>query len=211
MHRDIKPANLLLGDDGRVYVADFGLAVRDETTAELTSVAGTPSYMSPEQIRREGHRMDGRSDQFSLGVVMYEMLTGQRPFSGSNSAETMEQILAREPRPPRQFNPRVPAQLNRICLKLLSKLASHRYSETIELAHDLRDWLKDAESSGVELTMPTQELTYDSRSRSGKQSSRSQQPSVMVPRGLRSFNRADAYFFLDLLPDPRDRDGLPDW
>ncbi len=210
VHRDIKPANLLLGDDGRVYVADFGLAVRDETTAELTSVAGTPGYMSPEQIRREGHRIDGRSDQFSLGVVMYEMLTGARPFVGGSSKEVMELILRHEPSPPRVTNARVPAELNRICLKLLSKLASQRYAETIELVHDLRNWLKSAQLSSFEIEAATQALSVSDLTNSDQHSSTRLRQSLIVPRGLRSFTRADAYFYLDLLPDPRDRDGLPE-
>lgn len=210
VHRDIKPANLLLGDDSRIYVADFGLAVRDEIATSTDTVAGTPSYMSPEQIRREGHRVDGRSDQFSLGVVMYEMLVGERPFKGESSSEVLQQVLKHEPPSPRYCNPRVPTELNRICIKLLSKLASQRYPETIELAHDLRDWLKQAESSSFELHVSNQNLKTTAELLPTPSSSTENKRAIVVPRGLRAFSRNDAYFFLNLLPGVRDRDGLPE-
>jgi serine/threonine protein kinase len=210
VHRDIKPANILVGDNGRVYVADFGLALRDEpVSARQEGLAGTPSYMSPEQVRGEGHRIDGRSDQFSLGVVMYEMLTGERPFSGGASHDVLFRILTRDPVPPRELKRSVPAELNRICLKLLSKLASQRYAETSELAEDLQEWLNKAEAlkgetGNVAMNLPR----VAERSESSRDTSA---PIVtIVPRGLRAFSRADAYFFLGLLPGARDRDGLPE-
>jgi hypothetical protein len=210
VHRDIKPANILVGDNGRVYVADFGLALRDEAVSGgQEGLAGTPSYMSPEQVRGEGHRIDGRSDQFSLGVVMYEMLTGERPFSGGASHDVLYRILTQDPIPPRELKRSVPSELNRICLKLLSKLASQRYAETIELAEDLREWLGKAEvresdaggvaQSAAKVSVP------DASARDG-----SAFVVTIVPRGLRAFSRADAYFFLGLLPGARDRDGLPE-
>ncbi|MFO1004122.1 MAG: protein kinase [Planctomycetaceae bacterium] len=210
VHRDIKPANILVGDNGRIFVADFGLALRDEpVSGDAEGLAGTPSYMSPEQVRGEGHRIDGRSDQFSLGVVMYEMLTGEKPFSGGASHDVLYRILTRDPVPPRELKRSVPAELNRICLKLLSKLASQRYNETIELADDLREWVSKAEAQKGDPGSSAKSLA---RVPNPPENSRDTSAPLVtiVPRGLRAFSRADAYFFLSLLPGARDRDGLPE-
>ncbi|MFM8288906.1 MAG: serine/threonine protein kinase, partial [Planctomycetaceae bacterium] len=128
--------NLLLDPQGHVYVADFGLAIREVDLREQQANAGTPAYMSPEQIRGEGHRIDGRSDIFSLGVVLYELLTGRRPFRGSRQ-EIWDQITQHDPKPPRQLNPAIPRELERICLKALARLASERYSTAHDLAEEL--------------------------------------------------------------------------
>jgi serine/threonine protein kinase len=108
IHRDIKPANIIIDRNDVPYVLDFGLALREEETGHGPRNAGTPVYMSPEQARGEGHRVDGRSDIFSLGIVFYELLTGQRPFQGESTEEILEQILNREARPPRVIDERVP-------------------------------------------------------------------------------------------------------
>ncbi len=122
IHRDVKPANILIEDTtGIPYVADFGLAISEEASLNERNIAGTPAYMSPEQVRGEGHRLDGRSDIFSLGVILYELLTGKRPFRGSTMMEIFHQVTSADPPPPRAFDEAIPAELERICLKALAK------------------------------------------------------------------------------------------
>ncbi len=213
VHRDVKPANILIDTAGKPYVADFGLALAEEDHGIGSGYCGTPAYMSPEQANGEGHRVDGRSDIFSLGVVFYELLTGRRPFRGE-MPELLDQIRTEEPRPPRQIDDAIPKELERIALKALSKRASARYTTARDMAEDLRHFLdhaSDEEKSVLRSTMPPSANMPPSPTPTPPQPpSSDQRPLKIVPKGLRSFDVHDADFFLELLPGPRARDGLPD-
>ncbi len=140
VHRDLKPSNVMLGGDGNCRIVDFALAMHDDVQLEHAGeVAGTLPYMSPEQIRGEVHHLDGRSDIWSLGVILYQMLTGRRPFLGHRE-QLVEQILKREPKPPRQLVEGIPSELERICLRCLSKPISGRWKTARDLASALRAW-----------------------------------------------------------------------
>ena len=203
VHRDIKPANLLLNESGDCYVTDFGLALLDNSLLRKPGRIGTFSYMSPEQARGESHLVDGRSDLFSVGVMMYEMLCGRRPFVGESWRETLELICDGECVGPRQIDSDIPKELERICLKLLSKRAADRYQKASELAEDLKYYLDhnpDLTDSAV--------LRRTGRPASNENSS--DQLVGIVPRGLRSFDQEDADYFAALLPGPFDRRGIPE-
>lgn len=144
IHRDIKPANLLVSADNRILVADFGLARRLDDNSAITvdgSVFGTPAYMSPEQAVGNTALIGPASDQYSLGVVLYEILTGRLPFHGKNIPQILYQIQNNEPPSPRTLHPAVPEDLEAICLKAMSRDPADRYTDLEAFAADLQRWL----------------------------------------------------------------------
>ena len=146
IHRDIKSANVLIDRDGRPQLTDFGLAKRvgeDATRTADGAVLGTPAYMAPEQARGDGAAVGPHSDQFSLGVVLYELLARRLPFDGPAHALLL-QVLADDPPPPSRFNPAVPRDLEAICLKAMAKEPARRYGGAAELADDLDRYLAGA-------------------------------------------------------------------
>jgi len=147
IHRDLKPGNILVEESAggyKPYVADFGIARRQEVEGlTLTGqLVGTPGYMSPEQARGETKRLDRRSDVFQLGVVLYELLVGERPFSGHSRVETLIQILEKDPPPLRRKAPQLPADLETVTLRCLEKEPSRRYPSARALAEDLGRYLE---------------------------------------------------------------------
>ncbi|MBC8114679.1 MAG: protein kinase, partial [Candidatus Saccharimonas sp.] len=204
VHRDLKPANIIMTDGQNPVLVDFGLALSDSSSTSLERgvIAGTPSYMSPEQARGEGHRIDGRTDIYTLGVMMYLMLTGRLPFTAQRIEELLQQVQNDEPQPPRQLNPAIPRELENVCLTAMAKSLRHRYTTATDLADDLRKILAPlpempaasvvppVAQPSIELLPPVQEAIQsvaarsqvDSPSSVGQRSSSVQRSSSTVRR-----------------------------
>src|SRR6476646_2813391 len=145
LHRDIKPGNILLDAKGEPHLTDFGLARLVESESSVThtlDVLGTPSYMAPEQALGNNAQVTGATDVYGLGAVLYQLLTGQPPFAGGTTYETIKLLLDTEPRQPRLLNPKIDRDLSTICLTCLEKDPKRRYSSALAAAEDLERWLK---------------------------------------------------------------------
>src|SRR5262245_21689037 len=145
LHRDIKPGNILLDAKREPHLTDFGLARLVESESSVThtlDVLGTPSYMAPEQAVGNNAAVTSATDVYGLGAVLYQLLTGQPPFAGGTTYETIKLLLDTEPRQPRLLNPKIDRDLSTICVKSLEKDPKRRYSSALALAEDLERWLK---------------------------------------------------------------------
>ena len=160
VHRDVKPANILLTADRAPVLVDFGLALDDAQAGgrEKGIISGTLWYLSPEQATGTAHRIDGRTDVYSLGVVLYEMLTGRVPFRATDPLELLRQVCDDEPQPPRQLVHDIPPELERACLKALAKQQQDRCTTAADFAADLRDVLANAAAASISRPLPSAEI-----------------------------------------------------
>ena len=148
VHRDLKPENIMVNDRDEIKLIDFGIAMKEDarrlTFVNVSSMLGTPDYIAPEQV--QGKRGDQRSDMYSLGIMFYEMLTGQVPFSGPNPLAVMNDRLVQDPTPPRELNAEIPPEIEEIVFRALEKDPRHRYAS----AHEMEWDLEHKEQVGVE-------------------------------------------------------------
>jgi serine/threonine protein kinase len=155
IHRDLKPDNLMVTKSGRPYVMDFGLAKSLEAESSLSvsgDIMGTPLFMSPEQAKGEGDKIDPRTDVYSLGATLYTLLTGEKPFTGKTSMEILVKVANQDPVPPRKIKPDIPQPVEAVVLKCMEKDRDRRYPSAVALAEDLERYLANLD---VEARLPS--------------------------------------------------------
>src|SRR6185437_3167837 len=184
IHRDVKPGNIMLASNGLAKITDFGIARAGEAMTITGQVVGTPNYMSPEQVL--GKQLDGRSDLFSVGVILYEMVTGERPFEGQSITTIMYKIVHETPIPPRKLDSTIHPGLSAVIEKALSKSADDRFPNGEALVRALQDYKTASLSNVNTLGQPTGDFpglvdanaTYDARPQPGQST-----PYPPVPSG----------------------------
>ncbi len=221
VHGNVKPSNVLFDDQDRPSLADFGLLLDRAERFSESSPAGGAAYHCPEQLRGEQHRIDARADIYSLGAVLYELLSGEWPLCRLPLAEAVGQAMHYEPPFLSDVAPGIPVELARICHKALSRRIADRYTTIVDFAEDLQACALLLPSPGTPTESIATVLAGDpsgsiARTAAGAGGTSMAAASTgdgethIVPKGLRSFDQEDADFFLELLPGPRGRDRLPE-
>ncbi len=220
VHRDLKPGNIVIDSDGRARIIDFGLALNDGIPLRQLgqSQEGTPSYMAPEQVRGLNHHLNGRTDIWSFGVTMYQLMTGRLPFGGRRAADLGYRICSVDPLPLRQLNSAVPVELERICLRCVAKSMTERYETASDLLQDLHA-VRELLSQTILDDKLISGLSHAHRDGASQPRSDQRTPqtpllgstvSNVVTHGLRAFGQRDADYFFELLPGQRDAQGIPE-